>query len=61
MKSAYEYNKEKLRKAVPSMSFVNGDLVAWKTSAREKLTELLTENGYRERMSLDSGLVIWNR
>ena len=27
----------------------------------EKLTELLTENGYRERMSLDSGLVIWNR
>lgn len=41
MKSAYEFNKEKLRKAMPSMSFVNGDLAAWKTSAREKLTELL--------------------
>ena len=41
MKSAYEYNKEQLRKTVPSMSFGGGDFAAWKTDARQKLTELL--------------------
>lgn len=41
MKSAYAYNQELVRMAVPAMSYTGGDFVAWKMAAREKLTLLL--------------------
>ena len=46
MKSAYEFNKEKLRQAVPAMTFADGNFAAWQLSAREKLTELLGLNRF---------------
>ena len=41
MKSAYEYNKELIRKVSPSMSYQGGDLQEWKMAARNKLSQLL--------------------
>ena len=46
MKSAYDFNRETLQKAVPSLSFEGGDFVAWKLAARRKLTELLGLNRF---------------
>lgn len=46
MKSAYEFNKEKLRQTVPAMTFADGNFAAWQLSAREKLTELLGLNRF---------------
>lgn len=41
MKSAYDYNKEKLRETVSSMSYSGGDFAQWKMTARNQLRELL--------------------
>lgn len=41
MKTAYEYNKELIRKVIPSMSYKGEDIDAWKIKARAKLYDLL--------------------
>ena len=41
MKTAYEYNKELIRKVTPSMAYNGGDLLSWQKSAKEKLSLLL--------------------
>lgn len=41
MKTAYEYNIEKLKTVYPSMSYNGGDFFAWQKEARAKLSELL--------------------
>ena len=41
MKTAYEYNKELIQKAVPSMAYDGSDIALWQGKAREKLRELL--------------------
>ncbi len=46
MKTAYEYNKEKIQMLKPSMSYLGEDFDAWKQSARAKLSELLGMNKF---------------
>ena len=41
MKTAYEYNKERIQTVKPSMSYTGEDFDAWRQSAREKLSQLL--------------------
>lgn len=41
MKTAYEHNKELLKKVVPSMAYDGKDYESWKITARAKLSELL--------------------
>lgn len=41
MRSAYDYNKERIQKTIPAMSFSGGDFATWQASARKKLEELL--------------------
>lgn len=41
MKTAYELNKELIRKVKPTMSYVDGDFDEWRISAKNKLSELL--------------------
>ncbi len=41
MKSAYEYNKELMQRAIPSMSYNGGDFQEWRANARKKLSQLL--------------------
>lgn len=41
MKTAYEYNKDLLKKVVPSMAYDGKDYENWKIAARAKLSELL--------------------
>lgn len=41
MKTAYEFNKELIKKVVPSMSYSGGDVEAWISAARARLSELM--------------------
>ncbi|MBQ8526685.1 MAG: hypothetical protein IJ460_08230 [Clostridia bacterium] len=41
MKTAYEYNKERIETVKPSMSYAGEDFDAWRQSSREKLSQLL--------------------
>ena len=41
MKTAYEFNKERIRKMIPSMAYDGEDVAAWQKTAKEKLAELL--------------------
>lgn len=41
MKTAYEYNKERIQTVTPSMSYDGGSLAAWQATARQKLSDLL--------------------
>ena len=41
MKSAYEHNKELIKRVTPSMSYDGGDLQKWRVAAKNKLAQLL--------------------
>lgn len=41
MRSAYDFNKQRLRETIPAMSYAGERFVVWQASARQKLTELL--------------------
>lgn len=52
MKTAYEYNIEKLKTVSPSMSYNGEEFFAWQKQARQKLSELLGLDKF-EKTDLD--------
>lgn len=55
MKTAYEFNKEKIKTVKPSMAYCSGDYEKWRASARLKLKELL---GIQKFVKIDPAVQI---